>query len=294
MRGLRHQLSGSSHRGHTGSGLRGLYHSDLDQGQRSRHLRGRIVLLKSIAKYLNREDWIIPAILYANVGMFVLSLLLHPQKIGFSLNPLTFLSPETRSLMLLGATGTIPIHRFGRWWTLISANYLHGSILHIFFNMMAFRQIAPLIRTQFGGSRMIIIYTLSGMAGFWTSYLAGVPLTIGASAALCGLMGAALYYGKSRGGVFGRTVFRQIGNWAVGIAIFGLLVPGIDNWGHGGGMVSGAVCGALLGYRERSDQNALHHLAAGILVLVTAAILLWAVFSRFVTAYGFKGLGFII
>ena len=252
------------------------------------------MLLKSIAKYMNREDWIIPAILYANVGMFVLSLLLHPQKTGFSLNPLTFLSPETRSLMLLGATGMIPIHRFGRWWTLISANYLHGSILHIFFNMMAFRQIAPLIRTQFGGSRMIIIYTLSGMAGFWTSYLAGVPLTIGASAALCGLMGAALYYGKSRGGVFGRTVFRQIGNWAVGIAIFGLLVPGIDNWGHGGGMVSGAVCGALLGYRERSDQNALHHLAAGILVLVTAAILLWAVFSRFVTAYGFKGLGFII
>jgi rhomboid protease GluP len=239
------------------------------------------MLLKSIAKNLSRGDWIIPAILYANVGMFVLSLLIHPRKTGFSLNPLTFLSPDNGSLILLGATGKIPIHRFGRWWTLISANYLHGSILHILFNMMAFRQIAPLILNQFGGSRMIILYTLSGMAGFWTSCIASVPLTIGASAAICGLMGAALYYGKSRGGAFGRNVFRQIGNWALGIAIFGLLVPGIDNWGHGGGMVSGAVFGALLGYRENSAQNSLHHLAAGILVLATAGVLLWAVFSGF-------------
>ncbi len=239
------------------------------------------MLLKSIARNLSRENWIIPAILYANVGMFVLSFLINPFKTGFSLNPLTFLSPDNGSLMLLGATGTIPIHRFGRWWTLISANYLHGSILHIFFNMMAFRQIAPLILIQFGGSRMIIIYTLSGMAGFWTSYLAGVPLTIGASAALCGLMGAALYYGKSRGGPFGRAVFRQIGNWAVGLILFGLLVPGINNWGHGGGMISGAVCGAILGYRERSAPHLLHHLAAGALVLATAGVLLWAVISGY-------------
>jgi rhomboid protease GluP len=246
-----------------------------------------MLLKPSIVRNLSREDWIISAILYANVGMFILSLLVHPQKTGFSLNPLTFLSPDNGSLILLGATGTIPIHRFGRWWTLISANYLHGSILHIFFNMMAFRQIAPLIRMQFGGSRMIIIYTLSGMVGFWISCLAGVPLTIGASVALCGLMGAALYYGKSRGGAFGQAVFRQIGNWAVGLAIFGLLVPGIDNWGHGGGMVSGAICAALLGYREKSAQNTLHHLAAGILVLATAGVLLWAVFSGFyIRIYG--------
>ena len=84
---------------------------------------------------------------------------------------------------------------------------------------------------------------------------------------------------------FGRS---ETGPWAD--AIFGLLVPGIDNWGHGGGMVSGAVCGALLGYREKSAQNTLHHLAAGILVLATAGVLLWAVFSGFVAAYGFSGL----
>ena len=119
------------------------------------------------------------------------------------------------------------------------------------------------------------------MAGFWASYLAGVPLTIGASAALCGLMGAALYYGKSRGGIYGRAVFRQIGNWAVGLILFGLLVPGINNWGHGGGLLSGAVFGALLGYRENPRQHPLHHLTAVILVLATICVLVWAVFSGF-------------
>ncbi len=235
------------------------------------------MLLKSIAGRVRIETWIIPGMLYTNAIMFALSLLIHPLKTGFSLNPLTFLSPDNGSLILLGATGTIPIHRFGRWWTLISANYLHGSILHIFFNMMAFRQIAPAILNLYGGSRMIIIYTLSGMAGFWVSYLARIPLTIGASAALCGLMGAALYYGKSHGGVYGQAVFQQMKSWILGIVIFGVVVPGINNWGHGGGLICGVVCAAMLGYREKSEENLFHHLIAGLLVTATIGILIRAV-----------------
>jgi len=94
-------------------------------------MRGWFLLLKSIIRESRLESWVIPGVLYANVGMFVLSLLIHPLKTGLSLNPLTFLSPDNGSLILMGATGVIPIHRFGRWWTLISANYLHGSVLHI-------------------------------------------------------------------------------------------------------------------------------------------------------------------
>ena len=59
--------------------------------------------------------------------------------------------------------------------------------------------------------------TFSGVFGFFVSYLAGVTFTIGASAAVCGLIGAALYFGKSRGGIYGQTIYRQIGGWAIGI-----------------------------------------------------------------------------
>jgi len=224
-------------------------------------------------------DQIIKAIVFVNVGMYIISLLLGPWSSGFSLNPLSLFSPSNRSLLLLGATGTVPIDRLHRWWTLISANYLHGGLLHILFNMIALRQIAPLVIREYGPHRMVIFYILTGTIGFLVSYLAGVALTIGASAAVCGLIGASLYYGKSRGGIYGQVIYRQIGAWALGIFIFGLLVPSINNWGHGGGMVAGAMLGFLLGYEEKRRERLFHRILAGLCVVATLLILLWAIGS---------------
>ena len=224
-------------------------------------------------------DQIIKTIVSVNVGMYIISLLLGPWSSGFSLNPLSLFSPSNRSLLLLGATGTVPIDRLHRWWTLISANYLHGGLLHILFNMIALRQIAPLVIREFGPHRMVILFVLAGIIGFLVSYLAGVALTIGASAAVCGLIGASLYYGKSRGGIYGQAIYRQIGAWALGIFIFGLLVPSINNWGHGGGMVAGAMLGFVLGYEEKRRERLLHRILAGLCVVATLLILLWAIGS---------------
>jgi rhomboid protease GluP len=224
-------------------------------------------------------DQIIKAIIFVNVGMYIISLLIGPWSSGFSLNPLSLLSPSSRGLLLLGATGTVPIDRLHRWWSLISANYLHVGLLHILFNMIALRQIAPLVIREFGPHRMVILYFLTGIIGFLVSYLAGVDLTIGASAAVCGLIGASLYYGKSRGGTYGQAIYRQIGAWALGIFIFGLLVPSINNWGHGGGMVAGAMLGFVLGYEEKRREHLLHRILAGLCVVATLLILLWAIGS---------------
>jgi rhomboid protease GluP len=221
-------------------------------------------------------DQLIRWIIYANVILYGISLLLYPWSSGLSSNPFALLSPSNKGLLLLGATGTVPIDRLGRWWTLISANYLHGGIFHILFNMIAFRQIAPLVLSEYGINRMVILYTLSGAIGFFVSYLAGIPLTIGASAAVCGLIGATLYYGKSRGGLYGQAIFKQIGGWALGIFLFGLLVPGINNWGHGGGIVAGAVLGVILGYKERMKDRAFHKILAVACILITILVLLWA------------------
>jgi len=224
-------------------------------------------------------DQLLMAIIYANVGFYILSMFLNIRGSSISLNPLTMLSPDNRSLLLLGATGTIPINTYGRWWTLVSANYLHGGIIHILFNMFALRQIGYLVIEEYGTYRMFIIYTLGGIAGFLLSYLVGVPLTIGASAAIMSLIGAVLYYGKSRGGAYGQFLFRQIGGWVVGIFLFGFLVPGINNWGHGGGMLAGAILGFFLGYQERRRENLGHKLLAGLCMLVTVVVLGWAIAS---------------
>ena len=104
---------------------------------------------------------------------------------------------------------------------------------------------------------MFAIYTLGGVAGFVVSYLAGVQLTIGASAGVCGLVGATLYYGKSRGGVYGSAIYKQVGMWVIIMFVFGLLAPGINNWGHGGRYRWPApLLGYLLGYHERKRETA--------------------------------------
>jgi len=230
-------------------------------------------------QFFANADQLIKVIVFLNLGMYVISLLFYPWSSGFSLNPLSLFSPSNKSLLVLGATGTIPIDRFHRWWSLVTANYLHGGIFHILFNMIALRQIAPLVIREYGARRMVILYTLSGVIGFWVSYLAGVAFTIGASAAVCGLIGASLYYGKSRGGIYGQAIYKQIGAWALGLFIFGLLVPGINNWGHGGGIVAGAILGFLLGYQEKRRESLLHRILAGFCVGLTLLVLGWAIAS---------------
>ena len=222
-------------------------------------------------------EWLVKAIIAANVVFYILSLLLGRHR-GLTMNPLRFLSPDQMSLLVLGATGTVPIVD-GRFWTLISASYLHGGLLHILFNMMALRQIGPWVSTEFGPSRMFIIYTLSGVTGYLASYFAGVSFTIGASASVCGLIGALFFFGKSRGGNYGAAVSREVSGWLISLVIFGLFMPGINNWAHGGGIVGGILLGKLLGYRERRPETTGQGLLALVCMLVTLIILVYAGFT---------------
>ena len=239
---------------------------------------------------------LIRSIVYLNIGMYILSLVLKPAGAGLSMNPLTFLAPDSTSILLLGATGSVPINHFGallnsigvtpiafdylpRWWTLLSANYLHGGVLHIFFNMVALRQLSPFIIREYGTYRMFIIYTVGGILGFVVSYLAGVRFTIGASAAVCSLIGGALYYGLSRGGAYGQAVYRQVGGWALGLFLFGFMIPGINNWAHGGGILGGVLMGHVLGYHEKARERFLHKTLAGICAGLTVVVLGWSVLT---------------
>lgn len=217
----------------------------------------------------------VKGLIAVNVVFYIASLFLQPAGMGLAIDPLRFLSPSEGSLFLLGATGTLPIGHFGRWWTLISASFLHGGLLHLFFNMMALSQLGPFVVEAYGFYRFSAIYILSGVGGFLLSTLAGVPFTIGASASICGLIGAIMYFGKSRGGFYGAIIYRQAMGWVVGLVLFGLIVPGINNWAHGGGVLAGIATGFSLGYNERSAEMAAHRTVGALCLLLTAAVLIW-------------------
>jgi len=218
----------------------------------------------------------------ACVIAYAASLLLDPRAALRARGPFDILAPSSGALHALGAAGAVPWAE-GRWWTVFTAIYLHGSLLHILFNMMWVRQLAPPVEALFGRARLVVIFTVGGAMGFIVSNLAGVPFTIGASGAIFGLLGAMVQYGRSRGGTFGVAVFRQYGQWALVIFVLGFLMPGVNNLAHAGGFAGGYLGALLAGHGERNPERSLHRLAALALLALTGvgfALALWTTFVR--------------
>lgn len=224
---------------------------------------------------------VLKTILYTNAALFIISLIFSGRSVHTGFSPFHVLSPSMDALIFLGASGRLPIDTFQAWGSLITANWLHGSLLHIVFNMLALKTVAPLVMAEYGVFRMFTIYTLSGAAGFLLSVMGHVPVTIGASAGLCGLIGALLYFGRSRGGPWGHRVYQQTAGWIVSLALIGFLLPNINNWGHGGGLVAGIALGWVLGYNDRKMENQTHRILSVCLMGLTALLLARPVIQGF-------------
>ena len=202
-----------------------------------------------------------------------------------------FLAPSDRSVFDFGAAGAGPVFVYGRWWTLLSASWLHGSLLHIIFNVMWIRQLAPDVGELYGPGRMVIIYTVAGIVGFAATsiagyYLAFLPppfsgagLTVGASASIFGLLGALVYYGRRSGS---RHVHSQAISMAAMMFVFGFIMPGVDNYAHAGGFLGGYLTGRLL---DPLKQEQINHIAIAVACLVLTVLAILASLLQPYTSY---------
>jgi rhomboid protease GluP len=227
---------------------------------------------------LGRDLGFVPLVIGGCAVMYVLTLIASQGNIGTA-GLFSFLSPSIQALFLFGASGSLPVFGAGRWWTVLSAAWLHAGILHILFNMMALRQLAPATADLYGAGRMVIIYTAAAIGGFVLSSIAGayVPgilflrggqFTVGASAPICGLIGAILYYGHRSGSSMARS---YASSYLMSLAVMGFLIPGIDNYAHAGGFGAGYLAAKILDplKPERGDHLAI---AIGCLLLSLLSI----------------------
>ncbi|MBW8895903.1 MAG: rhomboid family intramembrane serine protease [Acidobacteria bacterium] len=101
-------------------------------------------------------------VIYGCVTLYALSLLLTIKEGGNIMGGGLFslLAPGGYATMMLGVSGAYPVFAYGRWWTVLSAGWLHGSALHILFNMMWVRDLGPPVAEMYGGARMVMIYTI--------------------------------------------------------------------------------------------------------------------------------------
>ncbi len=188
----------------------------------------------------------------------------------------SILAPSPGALFLFGESGAVPIFAYGRWWTVLSAGFLHANLLHIVFNMMWVRQLAPVVADMYGAGRMVIIFTVASVAGFLLSSTAaafgfslplfhGAPYTVGASAAIMGLLGALVHYGKR----ISNAVKTQAVSYAVVLFVFGLMMPGVDNFAHAGGFAGGYLASVVLNPLKPERQE---HLVAALACVVAVVI----------------------
>ncbi|MEO8359899.1 MAG: rhomboid family intramembrane serine protease [Vicinamibacteria bacterium] len=225
-----------------------------------------------------------PSIITVCIVAFGMSLALDPGGIGMQ-GLMNILSPSLEAGERMGSSGIIPVWENGRWWTVLSAGWLHGSLLHIFFNMYWVRFLIPQVAELYGVARTVIVYVLSSVIGFLASSSVPVAIlwvapgmqgvlrvfpgfglyTLGASAALMGLWGSLIYYGQRTGSANLRT-------WAwrntVYLLAFGFMMRGVDNWAHLGGLAGGWLVARFLDPLQPERNN---HAVIAVLCLVASA-----------------------
>lgn len=229
-------------------------------------------------RQLGSDMGFIPFVIGLSVVLYVLTLIASRGDIGGN-SLLTIISPNTTSLLLFGASGAVPVFMLDRWWTVLSAAWLHGGLLHIFFNMYWVRQIGPAVSELYGPGRLVIIYTVGAITGFALSSFAGeyfhfIPfralqgaqLTVGASAPIFGLFGALVFYGRRTGS---SATYKMALQYVLLMFVFGLIMPGIDNYGHAGGFIGGYVASQLL---DPMKPERITHMVWALVCLVLSVL----------------------
>jgi len=134
--------------------------------------------------------------------------------------------------------------RAGELWRLITPVFLHGSILHIAFNMYALYIYGRGLETRYGHGRFLLLYFLSGYAGNVMSFLLTVNPSLGASTAIFGLIAAEGVFTIQNRKLLGNRVNRSLMNllYIAGVnLLIGFTTPRVDNWGHVGGLLGGLI-----------------------------------------------------
>jgi membrane associated rhomboid family serine protease len=171
-------------------------------------------------------------------------------------------------------SGFSPATLSGEWWRIVTPIFLHGGIVHFFFNSYVLLQLGPVVEEEYGTERFWVAYLLCGLAGSAASQFVRPVNTVGASGALMGMMGLLLVHGWRTGGARGEALRQAMLRYAMYIVIFSLVVRGIDHLNHAGGFLCGAALGLVLpvgAFRGRSAAAAWQAAALiGVLLVVVS------------------------
>ncbi|ANM32438.1 hypothetical protein ABI59_22755 [Acidobacteria bacterium Mor1] len=137
----------------------------------------------------------------------------------------------------------------GEWWRVITAMFLHGGLVHFGFNSMALLSLGPIMESEYGTERFWVVYLASGIVGNLAHMATSGPGVVGASGALCGLIGLLIAFGtrvRTQATAHLKSAMIRFAFIMVVIS----LIPGVSWKAHFGGF----ACGYLLGWIVPNGQ----------------------------------------
>jgi rhomboid protease GluP len=232
---------------------------------------------RGVSGFFGGETPVTRGLLIANILMFAVSLASSVEK-GSGLGLFSGIDGEV--LYRLGASYPPAIFYGHQWFRLVTAVFLHSSILHIAFNMWVLWDVGPVIEQVYGSARYLFLYTVTGVVGYLLSAFRG-NFSVGASGALLGMIGVMIAITMKRSGAVMKAEKSRLIWWVVIIFVMGAY-PGmhVDNWAHFGGLASGFLLGKLFADRqplagpELKRAYALGWLAAAIILASFAFMIL--------------------
>jgi rhomboid protease GluP len=181
----------------------------------------------------------------------------------------------------------------GQYWRLITPVFLHGSITHLLFNMYALYVIGKGLELYYGHLEFTLLYFIAGIGGTLFSYFLTPNPALGASGAIFGLIAAdaiLLYKNKEILGPGAKSMLQR----SIMIIVVNLVIglsPGIDNWGHVGGMITGVVFAWFAGpmvFIERKPEEILIHLKSSLTRSIQVGSLTLLVFAGLILFKSFQ------
>lgn len=187
-----------------------------------------------------------------NILVYIVSMVL-----SFLAGQNDFLQPANSVLQLLGWKENALIYQ-GEYWRLLTAMFLHGSLIHIFFNAYALYVFGTEVERMYGTDRFVTIYFVAGLVGSVASYIFSPYPSVGASGAIFGLFGAHaafFYLNRKVLGDFAKMQLQSMAGLLVVNLLIGFSGSRIDNYAHIGGLIGGMIVGAALTARFSAERQ---------------------------------------
>ena len=170
-----------------------------------------------------------------------------------AINIVIFLFTDDKLITRFGMYG--PAVQAGEYYRLITAAFLHGGVLHLFCNMYSLYVVGTQIETLLGKWKFLVIYLISAITASLLSGVLGTSLSVGASGAIFGLLGALVYFGYHYRLYLGNSLLYNIIPVILINLSIGFYISGIDNYAHIGGLIGGIFSSMMVGIEGKTDKT---------------------------------------